>query len=285
MRASTQQQRCVAIVDPISTGACVAVEATKRGYAVVAVWSAVVTKDLRNMVPEHAKGLRYRAQVDEGESIEATAQLLRKAAAPHKVDAVICGAEVRHATAAARPSTHQADICAWHHLSPHPARASRRRASSSPTGCRSGAGWQATAPSWATGGTNTRSSRPPAIPAWPTLLPLHRRPRPILPVLLRRYAKPACAPCARRSAPSGRRSLAGSPRSSRQTARCCCQQLDASPVGREHARHRLVPLTPAVSPRPRSSSSQSRARARTASSCAPRWRSQRHGLDMLRRLC
>uniref|UniRef100_A0A7S3TXV7 ATP-grasp domain-containing protein n=1 Tax=Emiliania huxleyi TaxID=2903 RepID=A0A7S3TXV7_EMIHU len=93
MRASTQQQRCVAIVDPISTGACVAVEATKRGYAVVAVWSAVVTKDLRNMVPEHAKGLRYHAQVDEGESIEATTQLLRKAAAPHKVDAVICGAE------------------------------------------------------------------------------------------------------------------------------------------------------------------------------------------------
>mmetsp|Transcript_25778 Transcript_25778/g.74565 ORF Transcript_25778/g.74565 Transcript_25778/m.74565 type:complete len:309 (+) Transcript_25778:214-1140(+) len=102
--------------------------------------------------------------------------------------------------------------------------AAQRRASSSPTGCRSGAGWQATALSWATGGTNTRSSR--------------------------RYAKPACAPCARRSAPSGRRSLAGSPRSSRQTARWCCQQLDDSPVGREHARHRLVPLTPAVSPVP-----------------------------------
>ena len=169
MRASTQQQRCVAIVDPISTGASVAVEATKRGYAVVAVWSAVVTKNLRNMVPEHAKGLRYHAQVDEGESIEATAQLLRKAAAPHKVDAVICGAEVRHATAAARPSTHQAGMC-WHHLSPHPARASRRRASNSPTGCRSGAGWQATAPSWATGGTNTRSSRPP--PCLPGLLAL-----------------------------------------------------------------------------------------------------------------
>ena len=183
MRASTQQQRCVAIVDPISTGACVAVEATKRGYAVVAVWSAMVTKDLRNMVPEHAKGLRYHAQVDEGESIEATAQLLRKAAAPYKVDAVICGAEVRHATPAARlplAPPHQASMCMAPPLTPSRARLSQTGVEvADRLSQRSGLASNGTE----LGNRRDKHTQQQAsrLACLPTLLPLHRRPRPILP--------------------------------------------------------------------------------------------------------
>mmetsp|Transcript_25778 Transcript_25778/g.74566 ORF Transcript_25778/g.74566 Transcript_25778/m.74566 type:complete len:260 (+) Transcript_25778:57-836(+) len=216
MRASTQQQRCVAIVDPISTGACVAVEATKRGYAVVAVWSAVVTKDLRNMVPEHAKGLRYHAQVDEGESIEATTQLLRKAAAPHKVDAVICGAETG-VELADRLSQRSG-------LASNGTELGNRRDKHTQQQAVREAGMRAV--------RETLGTEWQTVAGW-VASELEANGKVVLPAA-RRLASGQRA----RSAPS--------------------RAADASRL-----------------PRPRSSSSQSRARARTASSCAPRWRSQR----------
>mmetsp|Transcript_21020 Transcript_21020/g.63211 ORF Transcript_21020/g.63211 Transcript_21020/m.63211 type:complete len:286 (+) Transcript_21020:48-905(+) len=242
MRASTQQQRCVAIVDPISTGACVAVEATKRGYAVVAVWSAVVTKDLRNMVPEHAKGLRYHAQVDEGESIEATTQLLRKAAAPHKVDAVICGAETG-VELADRLSQRSGLASNGTELGNRRDKHTQQQAS-----------------------RHTCLAYPPSPPSSPA-------------------AHPPNPPQAVREA--GMRAVRETLGTEWQTvAGWVASELEANgkvvlPAARRLAsgqRARSAPSRAADAsrlPRPRSSSSQSRARARTASSCAPRWRSQR----------
>jgi biotin carboxylase len=82
---------CVAVVDPISTGAFVAHEAHSRGFAVVAVWCSEVG-DLRAHVPEAAK-VPFLAEVDEASSLEETAQLLQKACHGVKLEAVMVGGE------------------------------------------------------------------------------------------------------------------------------------------------------------------------------------------------
>ena len=52
----------LALVDPISTGACVAVEAVRRGYTVVALWSHDSPAELRDIhvyaTPEGLKPAR-----------------------------------------------------------------------------------------------------------------------------------------------------------------------------------------------------------------------------------
>lgn len=83
----------LAIVDPISTGACVAVEATQRGYTVIALWSRDSPHDLRDFVPLHAKSLKYHANVEEADTLAATASALRAVVHDGVIDAVICGCD------------------------------------------------------------------------------------------------------------------------------------------------------------------------------------------------
>lgn len=89
---SSPRSICVALVDPVSTGAEVAIEAIARGYSVVAVWSRALPEELKGFVPAHAVGLKFHGSVDEAPSIAETADAVHRAA--HiKVDAIICGAE------------------------------------------------------------------------------------------------------------------------------------------------------------------------------------------------
>ena len=69
--------RVVVVVDPISTGAFIAAEATERGFGVIAVWSECVPPELKAFV---AKGLSIRyvgvVQHEEG-SLAATVDAVR----------------------------------------------------------------------------------------------------------------------------------------------------------------------------------------------------------------
>jgi predicted ATP-grasp superfamily ATP-dependent carboligase len=87
--------QAVAIVDPISTGGAVAFEAFKRGYAVIAVWCSELQEDFRSHVPSCCKteGFKFYAEVEEEDSISATAAALKKAASGMSILACIVGGE------------------------------------------------------------------------------------------------------------------------------------------------------------------------------------------------
>ena len=51
----------VAVVDPYSTGACVAAAAAKRGFKIIHVMSAPESGTMEEMVPKHLRGLSYIA--------------------------------------------------------------------------------------------------------------------------------------------------------------------------------------------------------------------------------
>jgi len=83
----------IVVVDPFTTGACVALEAKTRGYDLIRVWSVDTSAELREHVPSVAIGVKYIATLDEDSSITATAQKVRAAAAGRSIAACICGAE------------------------------------------------------------------------------------------------------------------------------------------------------------------------------------------------
>jgi len=81
---------CIAIVDPISTGATLAAEAASRGYDVIAVYSMELTPDIRAMVPVKVE---YLAEVEEQATIKETAYALTQACGSSELVSVIVGAE------------------------------------------------------------------------------------------------------------------------------------------------------------------------------------------------
>jgi len=89
-RALVMSSSCIAIVDPISTGATLAAEAASRGYDVVAVYSMELTPEIRAMVPVKVE---YLAEVEEQATIKETACSLTQACGSSELVAVIVGAE------------------------------------------------------------------------------------------------------------------------------------------------------------------------------------------------
>jgi len=83
----------VIVVDPVSTGGCVAVEAKNRGYEVIALWCEEITETMRSHVPEVAKSLKYLANVEERATIKQTAAAVKAAAGGRNIAACIVGAE------------------------------------------------------------------------------------------------------------------------------------------------------------------------------------------------
>jgi len=55
-RLKSVQEECIAIVDAFSTGACLAYEASRRGYGIVHVLSLEPSDELAAMVPAHLRG-------------------------------------------------------------------------------------------------------------------------------------------------------------------------------------------------------------------------------------
>jgi len=83
----------IAVVDPISTGACVANDCASRGYAVIAVWTKDIGETMRSHVPQTCKDLKYKAEVNELATIAETVAAVREAAGETPLAACIVGGE------------------------------------------------------------------------------------------------------------------------------------------------------------------------------------------------
>ncbi|EOD13344.1 hypothetical protein EMIHUDRAFT_246933 [Emiliania huxleyi CCMP1516] len=81
------------VVDPVSTGGVVAVEAMQRGYSVIIAWSEECSEDMRAHVPDVCKGIKYHAEVEEKSTIPQTAAAVKAAAGGMPIAACIVGAE------------------------------------------------------------------------------------------------------------------------------------------------------------------------------------------------
>jgi len=88
-------QECVVVVDPISTGGSVAFDAFSKGYATVAVWCNELMPEFKSHLPDCcvSTNFSFYAEVDEKETIAATAAAVKKAVDPMKIIAVIVGGE------------------------------------------------------------------------------------------------------------------------------------------------------------------------------------------------
>merc|ERR1712019_219791 len=93
----TNKNECIVIVDPISTGGNIAVEAAPRGYPLMAVFDKDLTEANRAHVPLCARSLKYAAvvQEDKSASIKDTAEAVKGAVDELGLElgAVICGTE------------------------------------------------------------------------------------------------------------------------------------------------------------------------------------------------
>jgi len=88
-------QECVVVVDPISTGGSVAFDAFSKGYATVAVWCNELMPEFKSHLPDCciSTNFSFYAEVDEKETIAATAAAVKKAVDPMKIVAIIVGGE------------------------------------------------------------------------------------------------------------------------------------------------------------------------------------------------
>lgn len=86
-------KECVVLVDPYSTGCLIAEEIQKRGYTIMALWTAGFAPEMKTHVPVSVNKLNYHAELDELETLEATAEAIRKKAGVLRVVAVIAGGE------------------------------------------------------------------------------------------------------------------------------------------------------------------------------------------------
>jgi Phosphoribosylglycinamide synthetase, ATP-grasp (A) domain len=83
----------VVIVDPYSTGCCIAEEILKRGYQVMALWTNGFSEEMKSHVPLSVGEIKYLVQVDEAESLPDTVAAVYKAANQYRVVACIAGGE------------------------------------------------------------------------------------------------------------------------------------------------------------------------------------------------
>lgn len=93
MTTVDSSQEAVVIVDPYSTGCCIAEEIMKRGFSVIALWTKGFSPDMKTHVPLSCGPLNYVAEVDEADSLIATSEVVYKAAGRLRVVACLAGGE------------------------------------------------------------------------------------------------------------------------------------------------------------------------------------------------
>lgn len=86
--------KVIVVVDPYSTGVCVAQEAIKRGYKVVVAWTKGIGEN-KTHIPASCADVpaQYYAEVDEKDSLTEMAIAVHEAAEPYGVAACVCGGE------------------------------------------------------------------------------------------------------------------------------------------------------------------------------------------------
>lgn len=86
-------KEAVVIVNPYSTGCCIAEEIMKRGFNAIAIYSKGFSPEMKTHVPISIKRLNYHSVVDEAENLSDTVTAVYKAANKFRVVACIAGGE------------------------------------------------------------------------------------------------------------------------------------------------------------------------------------------------
>jgi hypothetical protein len=93
MTTVDSSKEVVVIVDPYSTGCCIAQEIMKRGFSVICLWTKNFAPEMKSHVPLSCGVMKYFAEVEEGETPEETMKTIYKAAGVKTVVACIAGGE------------------------------------------------------------------------------------------------------------------------------------------------------------------------------------------------
>eukprot|EP00529_Nitzschia_sp_RCC80_P006143 CAMPEP_0113487704 /NCGR_PEP_ID=MMETSP0014_2-20120614/25642_1 /TAXON_ID=2857 /ORGANISM="Nitzschia sp." /LENGTH=1036 /DNA_ID=CAMNT_0000381401 /DNA_START=102 /DNA_END=3212 /DNA_ORIENTATION=- /assembly_acc=CAM_ASM_000159 len=95
MTTVDSSKEVVVLVDPYSTGCCIAEEMMKRGFSVIALWTRGFSPEMKTHVPLSVGGgqITYLAEVEEGETLNATSEVVYKAAGQKRVVACLAGGE------------------------------------------------------------------------------------------------------------------------------------------------------------------------------------------------
>jgi hypothetical protein len=83
----------VVMVDPYSTGCCIAQEIQKRGYRIICLWTKGFSEEMKQHVPLSCEGLEYFAEVTEEETLADTLKVVYEAAGQLRVVACLAGGE------------------------------------------------------------------------------------------------------------------------------------------------------------------------------------------------
>jgi biotin carboxylase len=86
-------KEAVIIIDPYSTGCCIAEEIQKRGYSVFALWTKGFAPEMKTHIPLSVGKITYTAELEEANSLADTASAVYKVADKLRVVACIAGGE------------------------------------------------------------------------------------------------------------------------------------------------------------------------------------------------
>lgn len=93
MTTVDSSREAVILVDPYSTGCCVAEEIMKRGFSVIALWTRGFSPEMKKHVPLSCRKLNYLAEVEESETLAKTSQSIYEAVGSLRVVACLAGGE------------------------------------------------------------------------------------------------------------------------------------------------------------------------------------------------
>ena len=93
MTTVDSSKEAVLIVDPYSTGCCIAEEIMKRGFSVIALWTKGFAPEMKLHVPLSCGEMNYFAELDEADTLGETVKVVFKAAGQLRVVACIAGGE------------------------------------------------------------------------------------------------------------------------------------------------------------------------------------------------
>jgi len=94
MTTVDSSKEVVVIIDPYSTGTCVADEVMKRGFSVIALWSKGISEELKKHVPLSCSNMKnYFASIDVSDNLMSTSEALYKEAGIKKIVACFAGGE------------------------------------------------------------------------------------------------------------------------------------------------------------------------------------------------
>merc|ERR1711988_991768 len=89
---SSNSSQTIVVIDPCSTGAYVSLEASRRGFQVVAVWSKE-SIGTRHSIPKECRFIEYVAVIEEQPSVSQTVDRIYSSCSGFNIAAVIAGSE------------------------------------------------------------------------------------------------------------------------------------------------------------------------------------------------